>query len=70
MSCRRTASFPWSRPWAWLAESPCIGNARKLTLKRGGGGVEQVDLKEITTGKAKDIPLRDGDVITIPESLF
>jgi len=46
-----------------------IGNARKLTLKRGGA-VQQVDLKEITTGKAKDIPLRDGDVVTIPESLF
>ncbi|BCU75552.1 polysaccharide biosynthesis/export family protein [Luteolibacter sp. LG18] len=46
-----------------------IGNARKLTLKRGGE-VQQVDLKEITTGKAKDIPLRDGDVVNIPESLF
>ena len=46
-----------------------IGNPRKLALKHDGA-VQQVDLKEITTGKAKDIPLHDGDVITIPESLF
>lgn len=49
-----------------------IGNARKISLKRlsGGGKVEIVNLSDITTGKGADIPLRDGDVITIPESLF
>lgn len=48
-----------------------IGNASKLTLKRAGAGqVQQVDLKSITSGKSADITLRDGDVVTIPESLF
>lgn len=49
-----------------------IANAKKLTLKRGGAKAEvvQVDLKAITSGRAQDIPLRDGDVISIPESLF
>jgi protein involved in polysaccharide export with SLBB domain len=48
-----------------------IANSKKITLKRGKSGeVQQVDLKAITSGKSKDIPLRDGDVLTIPESLF
>jgi protein involved in polysaccharide export with SLBB domain len=51
-----------------------IANRRKITLKREGGsgegGVSIVNLSDITQGEGKDIPLRDGDVITIPESLF
>lgn len=48
-----------------------IGNAGKLTLKRvGAAQVQQIDLKAITSGKGNDIQLRDGDVVTIPESLF
>jgi len=47
-----------------------IGNARKLTLKHAGGQVQQIDLKAITEGKAADVALRDGDVLSIPESLF
>lgn len=48
-----------------------IGNAGKLTLKRlGATQVQQIDLKSITSGKTSDITLRDGDVVTVPESLF
>lgn len=48
-----------------------IANPKKISLKRlSGGKVEIVNLSDITTGKGADIPLRDGDVITIPESLF
>lgn len=50
-----------------------IANTKKITLKRNGGGKPQVttlSLKDITSGKTADIPLRDGDVLTIPESLF
>lgn len=47
-----------------------IANAKKINLKRSGNQVLTVNLTDITTGKGKDIPLRDGDVITIPESLF
>lgn len=47
-----------------------IANGKKISLKRAGGKVETVNLTDITTGKGKDISLRDGDVITIPESLF
>lgn len=49
-----------------------IANAKKISLKRlsGGGTVEIVNLSDITKGEGVDIPLRDGDVITIPESLF
>ena len=49
-----------------------VGNAGRITLKRGGsaGRVQQVDLKAITSGKSDDITLRDGDVVSIPESLF
>ena len=48
-----------------------IGNAKKITLKRlSGSSVETINLSDITKGNGVDIPLRDGDVITIPESLF
>jgi protein involved in polysaccharide export with SLBB domain len=50
-----------------------IANTKKITLKRNSGGKPQVttlNLKDITSGKTADIPLRDGDVLTIPESLF
>lgn len=46
-----------------------IANQKKITLKRGGR-VRVVNLKEITSGKGSDIPLQDGDVLTIPEGLF
>jgi len=47
-----------------------IANAKKISLKRGGGELLTINLSEITKGKGQDISLRDGDVITIPESLF
>lgn len=47
-----------------------IANSKKISLKRRGGAVEIFNLSDITTGKGNDIPLRDGDVVTIPESLF
>ncbi|QJE94719.1 polysaccharide biosynthesis/export family protein [Luteolibacter luteus] len=50
-----------------------IANTKKITLKRNGGARPQVlnlNLKDITSGKTADLQLRDGDVITIPESLF
>ncbi len=46
-----------------------IANPKKVTLKRGGS-VRTVNLSEITSGKGADIDLQDGDMITIPESLF
>ncbi len=46
-----------------------IGNSRKITLKRGAS-VTVLNLADIASGKGSDIPLQDGDVITIPESLF
>ena len=47
-----------------------IANGKKISLKRAGGTVQVVNLSEIATGRGTDIPLRNGDVITIPESLF
>lgn len=50
-----------------------IGNPKKISLKHladGGNNVLTINLTEITAGQGHDIPLRDGDVITIPESLF
>jgi polysaccharide export outer membrane protein len=47
-----------------------IANQKKISMKRRSGGVEAINLSEITKGEGADIPLRDGDVITIPESLF
>lgn len=46
-----------------------IANVKKITLKRNGA-VQMINLNDITTGKGRDIPLRDGDIVTIPESLF
>jgi polysaccharide export outer membrane protein len=47
-----------------------IANLKKLTLKRSDGRVLTINLKDITSGRAADIPLRDGDVLSIPESIF
>jgi len=47
-----------------------IANQKKVKLKRGGGVMSLVNVKDITSGKARDVVLRDGDVITVPESLF
>lgn len=50
-----------------------IGNPKKISLKRVEGGSSNVltlNLTEITAGQGQDIPLRDGDVVNIPESLF
>ena len=47
-----------------------IANAKKITLKHASGAVQTINLSDITKGAGTDIPLRDGDVITIPESLF
>jgi protein involved in polysaccharide export with SLBB domain len=47
-----------------------IANVKKITLKRAGGPVQILNLKDITSGKAANPPLRDGDVLSIPESLF
>lgn len=46
-----------------------IANAKKVTLKRGAV-VWTISLSDITSGKGTDVPLQDGDMITIPESLF
>lgn len=47
-----------------------IANGKKITLKHSNGEVQTINLSEITQGNGNDISLRDGDVITIPESLF
>ena len=47
-----------------------IANAKKITLKHSSGNVRIINLSDITKGAGTDIPLRDGDVISIPESLF
>jgi polysaccharide export outer membrane protein len=47
-----------------------IANTKKITLKRSGGKVQTINLKDITSGKTADMPLKDGDVLSIPESLF
>lgn len=48
-----------------------IANEKKITLKRRGEEVpRRIDLREITSGEARDIPLLDGDIVTVPESLF
>ncbi|MGD7651738.1 MAG: polysaccharide biosynthesis/export family protein [Verrucomicrobiales bacterium] len=46
-----------------------IANKKKITLKRGGS-VRVLDLKAIASGRGKDLMLRDGDVVNVPESLF
>lgn len=48
-----------------------IANAKKVTLKRSDGSPPQLlNVKNITTGKAADVVLRDGDVINVPEGWF
>ena len=47
-----------------------IANGKKITLKHSNGVLITVNLSEITQGSGVDITLQDGDVITIPESLF
>lgn len=46
-----------------------IANPKKVTLKRGGE-VQVINLSDITSGKGMDVALQDGDMISIPESLF
>jgi protein involved in polysaccharide export with SLBB domain len=46
-----------------------IANDKKVTVKRGDK-VFSVNLRDITRGGESDISLRDGDTVTIPESLF
>ncbi|MFT4175829.1 MAG: polysaccharide biosynthesis/export family protein [Luteolibacter sp.] len=46
-----------------------IANPKKISLKRGGK-IYIVNLEAITRGDGKNIALRDGDVVSIPESLF
>jgi polysaccharide export outer membrane protein len=41
--------------------------------RKGPGGKEQklrVNLKDIISGKKKDIPLQEGDVVFVPESFW
>lgn len=47
-----------------------IANVKKISLKRRAGPVQILNLKDITSGKSADVVLRDGDVLSIPESLF
>lgn len=46
-----------------------IANDKKITVKRGGQ-VLTVNLRDITNGEGNDMSLRNGDVVSIPESLF
>ncbi|MGB6222852.1 MAG: polysaccharide biosynthesis/export family protein [Haloferula sp.] len=48
-----------------------IANSKKLTLTRRGASEPMIiNFKDIASGRLKDIPLSDGDIINIPESLF
>lgn len=48
-----------------------IANDKKITLKRRGQDQPmRINLRTITSGGSKDIPLLDGDIVTVPESLF
>ena len=47
-----------------------IANIKKISLKRRGGPVQMLNLKDITSGKTADPALRDGDVLSIPDGLF
>jgi protein involved in polysaccharide export with SLBB domain len=47
-----------------------IANVKKISLKRRSGQVQVLNLKDITSGKSTDVVLQDGDVLSIPESLF
>jgi polysaccharide export outer membrane protein len=48
-----------------------IANSKKVTLTRRSASTPMViNFKDIASGRIKDIPLVDGDIINIPESLF
>jgi polysaccharide export outer membrane protein len=48
-----------------------IANTKKISLKRRGEDKPRtINLRQITAGEMKDIALRDGDIVSIPESLF
>ena len=48
-----------------------IADSRKVSVKHSSGQVEVCDLKAISSGReAKMVVLREGDVVTVPESLF
>ncbi len=48
-----------------------LGNARKVRIKRNDGTKPfDVDYDEIRRGEAKDIILREGDTITVPERII
>ena len=48
-----------------------IADPKKISLKRGGGAPTRHDFRALTTGKAgTDVVIREGDVITVEESIF
>lgn len=48
-----------------------LGNARKVRIKRNDGSKPfDVDYDEIRRGEAKDIILKEGDTITVPERII
>jgi len=48
-----------------------IANSKKVTLTRRNASEPMViNFKDIASGRVKDIPLSDGDIINVPESLF
>lgn len=47
-----------------------IANLKKVSLKRVGEAPRVVNLQEIIRGRGADIPLKDGDIIEVPESWF
>ena len=47
-----------------------IANVKKITVKHANGEVQSANLNAISTGKATDFQLRDGDIVSVPESIF
>jgi polysaccharide export outer membrane protein len=48
-----------------------IADPKKITLKRSNGATTRHDFRALTMGKAgSDVIIREGDVITVEESLF
>lgn len=48
-----------------------IANSKKLTLtRRNSSEPRMINFKDIASGRMKDIPLSDGDIINVPEGLF
>lgn len=48
-----------------------IADPKKITLKRGNAAPTRHDFRALTTGKAgSDVIIREGDVISVEESLF